>query len=131
MITDPISDMLARIRNAQAVKKETVEVPFSNLKWNILEVIKKYNFIKEIDKVGRGNKKMIIITLKYRQDKSPKISSLTRISKPSRRVYVAHKDIWSFKQKSGLRIISTSQGIISDYEAKKMKLGGEILIEIH
>jgi len=123
--------MLTRIRNAQAVKKETVEVPFSNLKWNILEVIKKYNFIKEIDKVGRGNKKMIIITLKYRQDKSPKISSLTRISKPSRRVYVAHKDIWSFKQKSGLRIISTSQGIISDYEAKKMKLGGEILIEIH
>jgi len=123
--------MLTRIRNAQAVKKETVEVPFSNLKWNILEVIKKYNFIKEIDKVGRGNKKMIIITLKYRQDKSPKISSLTRISKPSRRVYVVHKDIWSFKQKSGLRIISTSQGIISDYEAKKMKLGGEILIEIH
>jgi len=131
MITDPISDMLTRIRNAQAVKKSTVEIPFSNLKWNILEVMKKYNFIKEIDKVGRGNKRMIAITLKYRQDKSPKIFSLTRISKPSRRVYVTHKDIWPFKQKSGLRIISTSQGIISDYEAKKKKLGGEILIEIH
>ncbi|NMB92206.1 MAG: 30S ribosomal protein S8 [Parcubacteria group bacterium] len=131
MMTDPISDMITRIRNAQAVKKETVTVPFSNLKWNILEVLKRYNYVKEINKIGRGNKKNIEITLKYTVDKLPKINSLVRISKPSRRVYVDYKKIWPFKEKSGLRIISTSKGVLSDSEAKKMKLGGEVLIEIH
>lgn len=131
MITDPISDMITRIRNAQAVKKATVDVPFSNLKWNILEVLKRYYYITDIDKVGRGNKKTIEIILKYKADKSPKIASITRISKPSRRVYVDYKQIWPFRQKSGLRIISTSKGVMSDAEAKKMKLGGEVLIEIH
>ena len=130
-MTDPISDMITRIRNAQAVKKTTVVVPFSNLKWNILEVMKRYNFIADLNKIGRGSKKMIEITLKYRKDKSPKISSIKRISKPSRRVYAGYDDLWLFKNKSGLRIISTPKGIMSDLEAKKMKLGGEILLEIH
>jgi len=130
-MTDPISDMLTRIRNAQAVKKTTVNVPFSKLKWAILEVLKQYGFIKDIEKVGRGNKKIIEVNLKYRKDDSPRISLLKRISKPSRRTYVNTKEIWSFKRGLGIRILSTPKGVMSDKEARKEKLGGEVLLEIY
>jgi len=130
MMTDSISDMLARIRNAQAVKKATVNIPFSQLKWSLLDIMKRNGFIKEIERVGRGDNKTIIITLKYRKDGTPRINILNRISKPSRRVYLGTKDIWNFKHGTGLLIISTSKGIMTDKEAKKAKLGGEIMLEI-
>jgi small subunit ribosomal protein S8 len=122
--------MLARIRNAQAVKKTTVNIPFSKLKWSILEILQKQGFIKEIEKIGRGNNKTIEINLKYRKDGTPRINILKRISKPSRRLYFGAKDIWSFKHGTGLLIVSTSKGIMTDKEAKKEKLGGEIMLEI-
>ncbi|MFA5392333.1 MAG: 30S ribosomal protein S8 [Candidatus Paceibacterota bacterium] len=130
-MTDPISDMLTRIRNAQAVKKTTVIIPFSKLKWAILEVLKKQGFIKDIEKVGRSNKKIIEVNLKYRKDGSPRISILKRISKSSRRAYVNAKKIWFFKHGFGISVITTSKGIMTDKEARKEKLGGEVLLEIY
>ena len=131
MMTDPISDMLARIRNAQAVKKTTVNIPFSKLKWSILEILKEQGFIKEMEKTGRGNKKIIEVSLKYRKDGSPRISFLKRISKPSRRTYINTKEIWSFKHGTGIRVMTTSKGVMTDKKARKEKLGGEVLLEIY
>jgi small subunit ribosomal protein S8 len=113
------------------VKKTIVNIPFSKLKWAILEVLKKYGFIKDIEKVGRGNKKIIEVNLKYRKDGSPRISLLKRISKSSRRTYVNTKEIWSFKHGIGIRVMTTSKGVMADKEARKEKLGGEVLLEIY
>ncbi|MGC8651235.1 MAG: 30S ribosomal protein S8 [Minisyncoccia bacterium] len=129
-MTDPISDMLTRIRNAQAVKKEIVSVPFSQLKWSILDILKQNGFIKDIEKIGRGENKNIEIKLKYRKDGTPRINILNRVSKPSRRIYVGTQDVWNFKHGTGLLIISTSKGMMNDKQAKKEKLGGEVILEI-
>lgn len=129
-MTDPIADMLTRIRNAQAVKKETVVFPYSKIKWEILNVLSKNDYIKGLDKTNKKNKKFIEIILKYDKEKTPKISELKRVSKPSRRVYVHAKDIWFFKQGLGIKVLSTPKGILSDKEAKKLNVGGEILLEI-
>lgn len=130
-MTDPISDMLTRIRNAQAMKKPTVNIPFSNLKLAVLEILKKRNFIKNVEKVGRGNKKTIEVDLKYKKNGSPAISFLKRISKSSRRVYAHVQEIWPLRRGRGIRIITTPKGVMTDSEAKKEKLGGEILVEIY
>jgi len=129
-MTDPIADMLTRIRNAQAVKKETVVFPYSKIKWEILNVLSKNNYIKGLDKTNKKNKKFIEIILKYDEEKAPKISELKRVSKPSRRVYVHAKDIWFFKKGLGIKVLSTPKGILSDKEAKKLNVGGEVLLEI-
>ena len=129
-MTDPIADMLTRIRNAQAVKKETVVFPYSKIKWEILNVLSKNGYIKGLDKTNKKNKKFIEIILKYDEEKTPKISELKRISKPSRRVYVHAKDIWFFKKGLGIKVLSTPKGILSDKEAKKLNVGGEVLLEI-
>jgi small subunit ribosomal protein S8 len=129
-MTDPIADMLTRIRNAQAVKKETVVFPYSKIKWEILNVLSKNDYIKGLDKTNKKNKKFIEIILKYDEEKAPKISELKRVSKPSRRVYVHAKDIWFFKKGLGIKVLSTPKGILSDKEAKKLNVGGEVLLEI-
>ncbi len=129
-MTDPIADMLTRIRNAQAVKKETVVFPYSKIKWEILNVLSKNDYIKGLDKTNKKNKKFIEIILKYDEEKIPKISELKRVSKPSRRVYVHAKDIWFFKKGLGIKVLSTPKGVLSDKEAKKLNVGGEILLEI-
>ncbi|MGB9763133.1 MAG: 30S ribosomal protein S8 [Minisyncoccia bacterium] len=130
-MTDPISDMITRIRNAQAVGKKTVIVPFSNFKWNILEVLKRYNFIGEIEKVGRGINKVIEIKLKYHRDKTPRINFIQRVSKPSRRIYLSYKELWPYRKGLGIRVISTPKGVMSDKEARKEHLGGEVILEIY
>jgi len=129
-MTDPIADMLTRIRNAQAVKKETVVFPYSKIKWEILNVLSKNGYIKGLDKTNKKNKKFVEIILKYDEEETPKISELKRVSKPSRRVYVHAKDIWFFKKGLGIKILSTPKGILSDKEAKKLNVGGEVLLEI-
>ncbi len=129
-MTDPIADMLTRIRNAQAVKKETVVFPYSKIKWEILNVLSKSDYIKGLDKTNKKNKKFIEIILKYDEEKTPKISELKRVSKPSRRVYVHAKDIWFFKKGLGIKVLSTPKGVLSDKESKKLNVGGEILLEI-
>ena len=137
-MTDPIADMLTRVRNAQAVKKETVLIPYSKAKLDILQVLLKHGFIKKVEKVkkklditqARTSKKFIEVRIKYELDGQPKISEITRISKPSKRVYLKAKNIWPFKKGLGIRILSTSRGILSDIEAKKLKVGGEVLLEV-
>ncbi|HZI95747.1 MAG TPA: 30S ribosomal protein S8 [Candidatus Paceibacterota bacterium] len=129
-MTDPIADMLTRIRNAQAVKKQTVIFPYSKIKWEILNVLSKNGFIKGLDKTNKKNKRFIEIILKYDEEGAPKISELKRVSKSSSRRYTQAKDIWFFKKGLGLRILSTPKGILCDKEAKKLNVGGEILLEI-
>ena len=137
-MTDPIADMLTRIRNSQAVKKRTVVIPYSKIKLEILNVLLKNDFIKSVEKVKRKSKssqtgtgkKFIEIEIKYDKKNQPIISEIKRVSKPSRRVYVQAKDIWPFKRRLGLRVLSTPKGIISDMETKKLKVGGEVLLEL-
>ncbi len=128
-MTDPISDMLNRIRNAQAVLKETVNIPFSNLKYEIAKILKKEGFVEKVEKKGRKTKRMIEITLKY-ENKTSVISGLARISKPGQRVYFKAKKIKRVKEGYGIAIISTSKGLMVDKEARKEKLGGEVICKI-
>lgn len=127
---DPIADMLARIRNAQAVKKDTVLIPYSKIKTEILNVLSQNGYLKGVEKVNKKNKKFLEVVLRYDEEGAPRISEMKRVSKSSRRVYVKAKDIWLFKKGLGMRVLSTSRGIITDKEAKKAKVGGEILLEI-
>ncbi len=122
--------MLTSIRNALAVKKETVVVSYSQLNMEIAKILVKEKFIKEADKKGKKNKKVIEVTLLYGNDGKPVIDHLKRISKSSQRIYLPVKKIKSVRQGRGLLIISTPKGILTDKEAKKEKVGGEILCEI-
>ena len=127
---DPIADMLTVIRNAQAVKKDTVVVPFSNLKYEIARILEKNGFVDKVAKEGRKTKRAIMITLKYGEAKEPAISGLKRISKPGQRIYKKFKELKSVKSGFGIAIISTSKGLMRDKEARKQKLGGEIICEV-
>ncbi len=138
-MTDPITDMLNRIRNAQAVLKSTVDVPFSNLKYEIAKILEKKGFIAKVEKKGKKIKRIIEITLKYNgekvtegegQQKLPVISGLKKISKPGQRIYKKAKEIKPVKGGYGMAIISTPKGLMTDKEARKRKLGGEIICEI-
>jgi len=128
-MTDPITDMLNRIVNAQAVLHPTVEVPFSNFKYEIVKILEKNSFIKKAEKKGRKISKTIVITLKY-EDKKPIINGFKRVSKPGQRIYSSWKEINRVKSGFGISIVSTSKGLMSDSEVRKNKLGGEILFEI-
>lgn len=132
---DSITDMLNRIRNAQAVLKETVSIPFSNLKYDIAKILENNNFVQNVEKKGRKEKKTIEIILKYEKDESnkqkkrPFISGLKRISKQGKRIYRGAKEIKSVSRK-GIIIVSTSKGIMTGREAKQKGLGGEIICEV-
>ena len=128
-MTDPITDMLNRIRNAQAVLKETVDIPFSNLKYEIAKILGKEGFIEKVEKKGRGVKRSLEITLKY-DGKVPAISDLKRISKSGQRIYLPYKKIKKVRRGLGIAITSTSKGLMTDKEARKQKLGGEVICEI-
>ncbi len=129
-MTDPITDMLNRIRNAQAVRHQTVEVPHSNLKQKLAEILVREGFLDKIEKRRKKTQKIIEIYLKYSVDKSPAISGLKRISKPSQRIYKKSKEIRRIRGGYGIAIISTPQGLMTDKGARKNKAGGEILCEI-
>jgi len=128
-MTDPITDMLNRIKNAQAVLKETVEVPFSNLLYEMAKILEKTGFIKKVEKKGKKIKKTLEITLKY-DNKIPAIYGLKRISKPGQRIYKSRRKIKSVKGGYGVAIISTPKGLMTDKEARKQKIGGEVLCEV-
>lgn len=131
MISDPIGDMLTRIRNAQAVGKADVELPYSKIKENIALVLKQERFIKDFKKFKKEGKKlhMLSLVLSYEDDK-PKISVVRRVSKPGERVYLGNKDIKSVLGGFGISLISTSRGVMSGRDAKKKSLGGEVICEI-
>ncbi len=128
-MTDPITDMFNQIKNAQAVDKMTVEVPFSKIKSEICQILKKEGWIADFIKKGKNTQKEIRITLKY-EGKVPQISNFKRISKPGRRIYKRWKDIKFVRQGYGTSIISTSKGLMTDKEVRKRKLGGEIICEV-
>ena len=125
-MTDPIADMLTRIKNANAMRHETVTVQSSQLKSAILEVLKNEGFIAGYT-VSKDVKSVTTITLKYTENNQRVIKGLKRIAKPSLHVYSTAEDLPKVLNGLGVAIISTSQGIMSDKEARKQKIGGEVL----
>ncbi|MBI2023112.1 30S ribosomal protein S8 [Candidatus Giovannonibacteria bacterium] len=128
-MTDPIADMLIRLRNAQAVKKETVSIPYSNLKWDIAKILEESRYVGVLAKKGKKSKKFIEIKLNY-TDGAPRISGAKRVSKPSKRVYKGYREIFPVKNKYGTGVYSTPSGLLTDEAARKNKVGGELLFEI-
>ena len=126
MMSDPIADMLVRIKNANAMRHETVEIPTSKTKTAILEVLKKEGFVADY-KVSEGVKSVTTVTLKYTDNNQRVIKGLKRISKPSLHVYAKAEDLPKVLNGLGVAIVSTSQGIMTDKEARKLNIGGEVL----
>ena len=129
-LADPIGDMLTRIRNGQMRSLTKIVIPFSNFRLKILEVLKKEGYIINfsIDK-GENNKKLLLVDLKYYEGQ-PVIREIKRISKPGRRVYSRATSIPKIQNGLGLAIISTPQGVMSDIEARKNNIGGEIICKV-
>jgi len=126
--SDPIADMLTRIRNANTAKHDTVDVPSSKMKLSIAEILLKEGYIKKYDIIEENSFKTIRITLKYGEDKNEKIiTGLKRISKPGLRVYVGKDELPRVLGGLGVAIISTNNGVITDKEARKAGVGGEVL----
>jgi len=126
---DPVANMLTSIRNAQAAKKDTISVPFSDLNYEIAGILARNNFIGKVDKKGRKSKKFIDIVLKYEND-SPRISGLRKISKPGQRIYKRYKELRPVRGGYGMAVVSTPKGLMTNQEARKQKLGGELICEI-
>jgi small subunit ribosomal protein S8 len=126
---DQISEMLTAIRNAQAVLKPTVIVPFSEFKSEIIELMEKEGFLEKSEKKNRKNGKALEITLKYKDNISV-ISGIKRISKPGQRIYIGYNDMKSVRNGYGMSIISTSKGLMTNKEARKQKIGGELICEV-
>ena len=128
-MSDPLADMLTRIRNAGMVRYETVDVPMSNLKVGVAKVLREEGYIKDY-KIIEDNKQGILrITLKYGPNNEKVISGLRRVSKPGLRQYVKADDIPKVMSGLGISILSTSKGIITDRDARRQNIGGEILCE--
>jgi len=129
-MTDPITDMLNRIRNAQAVRQKTVDIPFTSLKKNLADVFLKKGFINKVEKRANKNNNILKIELKYNSGGDPFISGIKRISKPGQKIYKKFQEIKKVRGGYGIAIISTNKGLLTDKEARKNKLGGEVLCEI-
>ena len=126
-ITDPVADMLTRIRNANSAKHDTVDVPASNLKKAIAQILLDEGYIKAFELVENGNQGIIHITLKYQAKKQQVISGLKRVSKPGLRIYAGAGEIPYVLKGLGIAIISTSQGVMTDKKARQLHIGGEVL----
>ncbi len=129
-MTDPIADMLTRIRNGIMASYDKVEVPCSKTKINIVKVLKFEGYIRNYKTIKDDIQGIIVIYLKYNEDKSPVIRGLKRMSKPSCRIYSRHKKIPKVLNGLGVNVISTSKGVMTDREARKMEIGGEIICSI-
>ena len=126
-ITDPVADMLTRIRNANSAKHETVDVPASNLKKSIAQILLDEGYIKSFNIVDNGNQGVIHITLKYQAKKQAVISGLRRVSKPGLRVYAGADELPRVLKGLGIAIVSTSKGVMTDKAARAAHVGGEVL----
>ena len=129
-ITDPVADMLTRIRNANSAKHDTVDVPASNLKKAIAQILLEEGYIKSYTLVDNGNQGIIHITLKYQAKKQQVISGLKRVSKPGLRVYAKNDEIPKVLGGLGIAIVSTSKGVMTDKAARNAGIGGEVLAYI-
>lgn len=126
---DPIADMFTKIRNAYAVEKDSVSVPYSKFKLEVAKVLRKEGYVKEINRKGKKTKKNLDIVLLYKNGK-PALEQVIKISKPSRRVYVSSQDIHPVKRGHGVGILSTPKGVLTDKEARKQKIGGELIAKV-
>lgn len=130
MYTDPISDFLTRLRNAQAVGHETLTVPGSRLKLAIAKILEREGFVGSVKETVSGPKKTIEVALKY-HEKEPAIRAVKRVSTPGRRVYRGADELQNVLSGQGIAIISTSAGVMTNREARRRRLGGEILCEVY
>ena len=129
MMTDPIADMLTRIRNAQAVHKEELVFPHSKIKHEIAKLLARENFIESTEKVVNKFDEIRIV-LKYKEDGKPSIEHIKRISKPGQRIYVGKDSLPRILNDLGVAVLSTSDGIMTNKKARRVKVGGELLFEI-
>ncbi|MEE3449997.1 MAG: 30S ribosomal protein S8 [Acutalibacteraceae bacterium] len=126
-ITDTIADLLTRIRNASSAKHETVDIPASNMKKSICQILVDEGYIKSFSVAEDGKQGMITVVLKYGSNKTPVIQGLKRVSKPGLRIYTNVEDMPKVMKGLGIAIISTSKGIMTDRQARKENVGGEVL----
>ena len=130
MVTDPISDMLARIRNGALARHDRVEMPHSRLKEHVAGVLKSEGYVDDV-RVSEGeDPKTLTLVMRYGRDRASVIDGLRRVSTPGRRVYVRHDRIARVVSGMGISILSTSRGVMTDREARKQRVGGELLCEI-
>ena len=130
-MTDPIADMLTRIRNAYAAKHQKVDVPISNIKLEIARILKEEGFINNYKMIGEGSRRNIRVYLRYGTKGEQVMSKIERVSKPGCRVYVGSGSIPSVLGGLGVNILSTSRGLMTDRRARREKIGGEILCRIY
>ena len=126
-MTDPIADMLTRLRNANMAKHQIVDIPASNIKRKLANILLQEGYVKAVENVNDGVQGIIRVTLKYGENKAKTITGLKRISKPGLRVYAGNEELPRVLKGLGIAVISTSQGIMTDRQARKLNIGGEVL----
>ena len=129
-MSDPVSDLLSRVRNAMQARQERVDVPSSRLKERICDVLKQEGFIDSYKLVENGKQSVMQVSLKYLTNRQPVISGIRRVSKPSLRVYVSYGEIRPVRSGLGISVVSTSKGVMTGKQARASKLGGEVLCEV-
>lgn len=129
-MTDPIGDMLTRIRNGIMARKEQVEVPASNLKERVAELLRDEGFIQSVGRSTTEAFPTLTLGLRYSNDNQSAIQTIRRVSRPGQRIYVRHDNIPKVRSGLGLSILSTSRGVLTDRQARKMGVGGELLCEV-
>lgn len=130
MTTDPISDMLVQLQNAARVGKQSIVVPFSNVKSEIAKVLLGNGYLKFVSKRGKKIKKFLYCEIAYKADGEARLGGLERVSKPSRRVYIGADSLRPVKQGRGMAVLTTPRGVMSDKEARGAQVGGEVLFNI-
>lgn len=129
MMTDPVADMLTRLRNAALAHHDRAVIPASKLKVHLAEILKKEGFIDDF-RVEEGPARLLTLFLKYGRDRRPAFAGIRRASRPGRRYYVGHHDIPKVQNGMGVAILSTSHGVMTDRDARHQRLGGEVLCEV-
>lgn len=129
-MTDPIGDMLTRIRNGIMARKEQIEVPASNLKERVAEILRDEGFIQSVARSNSETANVIVLGLRYGSDNQSAIQTIRRVSRPGQRIYVGSGSIPKIRSGLGMAILSTSRGVLTDRQARKMGVGGELLCEV-
>ena len=130
MMTDPIADMLTRIRNAQSARHAEVRIPSSKLKLAVARVLESQGYVAHVEAAEDGGKPVLSLGLRYRDDGREMIDGLQRVSRPSRRVYVGAEEVPKVRNGLGIAILSTSHGVMTDHDARAKHVGGEVLCEV-
>jgi len=130
MVRDPLADFLVRLKNAQALKKESTMVPYTAFVWEVAKILEREGFIAKIDRRGKRVRRTIEVGLAYRDDGSARIGGARRVSRLSQRIYKKAGELHPVKHGFGTQVVSTSRGLMTGMEAKKARVGGEVLFEI-